>query len=54
MTCQIVATDHCPFCFNESHYGLNRSKELGRDNFEKIPNGVPGVELRLPLLFDGV
>ncbi len=50
---QIVATDHCPFCFNESLYGLHRSKQLGRDNFEKIPNGAPGVELRLPLLFDG-
>jgi dihydropyrimidinase len=50
---QIVSTDHCPFCFNESPYGLNRSKQLGRDNFEKIPNGAPGVELRIPLLFDG-
>ncbi len=37
-------------CIN---YGLHRSKQLGRDNFEKIPNGAPGVELRLPLLFDG-
>lgn len=50
---QIVATDHCPFCFNENLYGLQRSKQLGRDDFEKIPNGAPGVELRLPLLFDG-
>ena len=50
---QIIATDHCPFCFNENIYGLHRSKQLGRDNFEKIPNGAPGVELRLPLLFDG-
>ncbi|MBD1810052.1 dihydropyrimidinase [Microcoleus sp. FACHB-SPT15] len=50
---QIVSTDHCPFCFNENLYGLNRSKQLGQGNFEKIPNGAPGVELRLPLLFDG-
>jgi dihydropyrimidinase len=50
---QIVSTDHCPFCFNENPYGLHRSKQLGRDNFEKIPNGAPGVELRIPLLFDG-
>ena len=50
---QIVATDQCPFCFNENIYGLYRSKQLGRDNFETIPNGAPGVELRLPLLFDG-
>ncbi|MDX2214641.1 MAG: dihydropyrimidinase [Oculatellaceae cyanobacterium bins.114] len=50
---QIVSTDHCPFCFNEAPYGLNKSKQLGRDNFEQIPNGAPGVELRVPLLFDG-
>jgi dihydropyrimidinase len=50
---QIVSTDHCPFCFNENPYGIHRSKQLGRDNFEKIPNGAPGVEFRLPLLFDG-
>ncbi len=50
---QIVSTDHCPFCFNENPFGINRSKQLGRDNFEQIPNGAPGVELRIPLLFDG-
>lgn len=50
---QIVSTDHCPFCFNENPFGLNRSKQLGRNDFEKIPNGAPGVEFRIPLLFDG-
>jgi len=40
---QVVATDHCPFCFREQ-------KELGRDDFSKIPNGLPGVEHRLDLL----
>lgn len=50
---QIVSTDHCPFCFNETPYGIFRSKQLGRDNFEQIPNGAPGVELRIPLLYDG-
>jgi dihydropyrimidinase len=50
---QIVSTDHCPFCFNEQPYGIQRSKQLGRDNFAQIPNGAPGVELRIPLLFDG-
>ncbi|HEY9645273.1 MAG TPA: dihydropyrimidinase [Chroococcidiopsis sp.] len=50
---QIVSTDHCPFCFNEQPYGLNKSKQMGRDNFEKIPNGAPGVEFRLLLLYDG-
>ncbi|MBD2099859.1 dihydropyrimidinase [Leptolyngbya sp. FACHB-261] len=50
---QVVSTDHCPFCFNENPYGLHRSKQMGHDDFSKIPNGAPGVELRLPLLFDG-
>lgn len=44
---QVVATDHCPFCFKGQ-------KELGRDNFAKIPNGIPGVETRLYLLWEGV
>jgi len=42
---QLVATDHCPFCMNE--------KRLGVDDFSKIPNGAPGVETRVSLLFDG-
>lgn len=50
---QIVATDHCPFCFNEKSQGLLKSKQLGRDDFSKIPNGAPGVEYRLSLLYDG-
>ncbi|MGD1855143.1 MAG: dihydropyrimidinase [Leptolyngbyaceae cyanobacterium] len=50
---QIVATDHCPFCFNENAYGILKSKQYGKDNFNKIPNGAPGVELRLSLLYDG-
>jgi dihydropyrimidinase len=49
---QVVSTDHCPFCFNENPFGIHRSKQLGRDNFEQIPNGAPGVEFRIPLLFD--
>lgn len=50
---QIVSTDHCPFCFNETPYGIHRSKQLGKDDFSQIPNGAPGVEFRIPLLFDG-
>ena len=42
----VVATDHCPFCMKEQ-------KELGRDNFAKIPNGAPGVEHRMQLLYHG-
>ena len=50
---QIVSTDHCPFCFNEKAHGLLKSKQPGRNDFSKIPNGAPGVEYRLPLLYDG-
>lgn len=50
---QLVATDHCPFCMNEQPLGLRFSKQLGRENFNKIPNGAPGIEDRLVLLYDG-
>ncbi len=43
---QVVSTDHCPFCFKEQ-------KELGRDDFTKIPNGGPGVEHRMSLIYNG-
>jgi dihydropyrimidinase len=41
-----VATDHCPFCFKEQ-------KELGVGDFRKIPNGAPGLENRLSLMYHG-
>jgi dihydropyrimidinase len=50
---QVVSTDHCPFCFNERPYGMKYSKQQGAANFSKIPNGAPGIETRLPLVFDG-
>jgi dihydropyrimidinase len=43
----VVSTDHCPFCFKDQ-------KELGRGDFSKIPNGIPGVEHRMDLLHQGV
>lgn len=43
----IVSTDHCPFCFKDQ-------KELGRGDFSKIPNGLPGVEDRVNLIYQGV
>ncbi|MGA3351854.1 MAG: dihydropyrimidinase [Acidimicrobiales bacterium] len=43
----VVSTDHCPFCFVEQ-------KELGRGDFTKIPNGLPGVENRMDLIYQGV
>ncbi len=50
---QVVSTDHCPFCMKEGFAGLPKQKELGLDDFSKIPNGAPGVETRLSLLYDG-
>lgn len=43
---QVVATDHCPFCFKGQ-------KELGKNDFTKIPSGGPGIENRVQLLFEG-
>jgi dihydropyrimidinase len=37
----------------EGHGGLPKQKELGIGDFSKIPNGAPGVETRLMLVFDG-
>lgn len=49
---QVVASDHRAFCFAEQPYGLRFSKQQGRDSFVAIPSGVPGIETRLPLMFD--
>lgn len=43
---QVVSTDHCPYCFKGQ-------KDRGADSFTKIPNGMPGIETRLLLLWDG-
>ncbi|HZP95250.1 MAG TPA: dihydropyrimidinase [Candidatus Limnocylindria bacterium] len=50
---QVVSTDHCPFCMKEGFQGLPKQKELGKSDFSKIPNGAPGVETRMVLLYDG-
>ena len=50
---QVVSTDHCPFCMKEGYQGLPKQKELGVGDFSKIPNGAPGVETRMVLLYDG-
>jgi len=42
---ETIATDHCPFCFKDQ-------KELGRESFTKIPNGAPGVENRMSVIYD--
>ena len=41
---QVVSTDHCPFNFVGQ-------KDMGRDDFSMIPNGMPGVETRVPLMY---
>ena len=41
---QVVSTDHCPFCFEDQ-------KILGKDSFAKIPNGGPGIENRMQLMY---
>ena len=41
---QTVATDHCSFSFSEQ-------KLMGKDDFRKCPNGLPGVETRVALMF---
>jgi dihydropyrimidinase len=42
---QCISTDHCPFCMKE--------KRLGESDFSKIPNGAPGIETRMSLVYDG-
>ena len=57
-TLQTIGTDHCPFFYDGTrpikYEGVEvkiAGKELGRDDFTKIPNGLPGVQDRLPILW---
>ena len=57
-TLQTIGTDHCPFFFDgtkpimyEGRPVKIPGKELGRNDFTKIPNGLPGVGDRLPILW---
>ncbi len=43
----VVSTDHCPFCMKDQ-------KELGKDDFRAIPNGIGSVEHRMDLIYQGV
>src|ERR671914_2637817 len=43
---QAISTDHCPFCMKEQ-------KTLGEGDFSRIPNGAPGIETRMSLVYDG-
>ena len=55
---QTIGTDHCPFFFDGTRPILYEGreiaipgKELGKDDFTKIPNGLPGIEDRLPVMW---
>jgi dihydropyrimidinase len=57
-TIKVVSTDHCPFFYNgttpidyEGEKVAIPGKELGKDDFSKIPNGLPGVGDRMPILW---
>jgi dihydropyrimidinase len=55
---QTIGTDHCPFFFDgtkpivyEGSGVAIPGKELGKDDFTKIPNGLPGIQDRMPVLW---
>lgn len=55
---QIISTDHCPFTYDgtkplmyEGHSFQLPGKELGQGDFSKIPNGLPCIEDRMPILW---
>jgi len=57
-TVQVIATDHCPFFYDGTRPILYEGKpvsipgkELGKQDFTKIPNGLPAVGDRLPVLW---
>lgn len=50
-TLQAVSTDHCPFWYDGGVDGRIPGKELGREAFHQIPNGMPGIEDRMPVMW---
>jgi dihydropyrimidinase len=55
---QTIGTDHCPFYFEgtkpivyEEDEIAIPGKELGKDDFTRIPNGLPGIQDRMPVLW---
>ena len=57
-TIQTIGTDHCPFFYDgttpiiyEGKPVVIPGKELGKNDFTKIPNGLPGVQDRMPILW---
>ena len=45
---QTFSSDHCPFIYDSPEGKLNPK---GKQSFRYVPNGIPGVETRLPILF---
>ena len=48
-----VATDHCPWWMHDRHAGT-AAREGGWADFREIPGGLPGIETRLALVWEGV
>lgn len=49
-TFDLFSSDHCPFYFDAPHE-LGKNNKKARTSFKWVPNGIPGVETRLPILF---
>jgi dihydropyrimidinase len=49
-TFDVFSSDHCPFYFDAPN-GIGKSNPNARTSFKWVPNGIPGVETRLPILF---
>ena len=45
---QVFSSDHCPFRYNDR---AGKLTPKGRTSFRWVPNGIPGIETRLPILF---
>ncbi len=50
-TLQAVSTDHCSFDYEGGVNGKKPGKELGKEGWHKIPNGIPGIEDRLMVMY---
>ncbi len=44
----LFSSDHCPFRYDDAHGKL---LPKGKTSFRWVPNGIPGIETRLPILF---
>src|SRR5690606_13329785 len=44
----IVSSDHCPYRFE----GNDGKKAFGKPDLREVPPGLPGLEVRLPLMFE--